>query len=141
MLNSKILLIAIVVLFSTLNAVAQLGLTRTEIKASINCDFKEGVAVNEDDYPFIYCIRERSDGNDETYLSGYSYFFDRETRGCVGWKILEPLAEINAWVKMCNKNYVSTGKMRWYDYARNIAILIEIDDNMVSVVFIADRKE
>ncbi len=140
MVPIKILLVAVLTFLCAYGAVGQIGLTRTEIKANSDCEFEEGVP-DEGDLPFMYCIKKHLNADGDTYSAGYCYYFDKETRQCVGRKVLEPLSEINAWVKMCNKEYVSIGKMRWHDYATNITVSIKTDDTTVHIFFFWDNEE
>ena len=125
----NVLLLTMFVLSTPLQA--QFGLTKSDIAGKKGWNYKTG-KTTEDNVEYIYYELETKNASGEKYIYVEVFYFN-DKGYCYQKKIMEPIEEINAWVKYYNKEYVSLGNMRWKDYNSGVVYRIEKDDKIVIV--------
>lgn len=116
--------------FTLLNA--QLGKTKTEIAGIHGWNFETGVTNDEYKVNYIYYDRTFENNNGQKYESRWVYYFN-ENGYCNQKKVLEPVSEINAWIKSFNSDYVRIDKMKWKDYSTGVVFTVEAGEIIVII--------
>ncbi len=111
---------------------SQFGLTKSDIAGKLGWNYQSGKTTEEKvDYIYYEFETKNASGEKYTYVEAF-YFNDKGY--CYQKKLMEPIEEINAWVKYFNKEYVSLGNMRWKDYNSGVVYRIEKDNQIVIVI-------
>jgi hypothetical protein len=129
----KIALLTLVIcalMFSEL--IAQLGSTKTEIAQNHGWNFESGVTTDEFKVNYIYYDKQMQSNSGGNYQSRYVFYFN-EKGYCNQQKIMEPISEINAWIKYFNSDMVRIDKMKWKDYSTGIVYHVESKEEIVIV--------
>ena len=111
---------------------AQFGKTKTEIAGTHGWSYESGVTTDEEKLSYIYYDKTLENNSGKTYFSRSVYYFNKEGY-CNMKKIMEPVSEINAWVKTFNKDIVRVDKMKWKDYSTGIVFFVEQKEDIVII--------
>lgn len=108
---------------------AQLGETKPAIIAEKGYNYEDMTA--NDGTPFIIYTVSGHSAVSGDYKSFTAYYFKNGV--CGKMIIMEPVGEINAWIKSLNRDYVNDGGFTWIDYATNRKITVTKDSLIVSI--------
>ncbi len=126
----NVLLLTMFVLSTPLQA--QFGLTKSDIAGKLGWNYKSG-KTTDGNLEYIYYEKEAQNLSGNTYEFVEVYYFNDKGYS-IEKKIIEPVEEVNAWVKSFNRQYVSIGNMKWKDYSTGNVYIITTDKGLVTVI-------
>jgi hypothetical protein len=101
--------------------------TRQEIINEKGNNFTTGLTT--DGVPYMVYVNVRDNVESVT-----SYYFDKDGQ-CRHRRIVEPLSQINDWVKLFNTTKVKLGELKWRDYENDYTIEITKSTSTVTINF------
>ena len=106
---------------------AQIYSTQDAIIKEYGNDFARDTTDSGNEY-LIFQDRQETDASGEYDRIRVMYFYyieDKDMKVCYQVDYIEPVSEINSWIKYFNKKFVKSDKMEWKDYEDNISFTVE----------------
>jgi hypothetical protein len=130
----NLLIISAILIAFTCNA--QLGNTKAEIVEQYGTNYTSD-RTSDDNILYILYDIPINQGTENEYMRGKVFYFQEvnETLQCHLFANIDPINQINMWVKHLNSKYVPSGDMRWLDYTDYSVCTIQVDEGIVSVLW------
>ena len=131
----KTITLALILFLVFQTVYAQLGRTRTEIIGDYgNTFYKTGTSkVGE---PYILYQKQDSTITSGIFNEIVGFYFKQETDGtnyCNEEVIMDPLSELNYWVKYYKSNYREIGSMKFMDDKNKVIFQVTVVNNSCAI--------
>jgi hypothetical protein len=130
----NLLIISAILIAFTCNA--QLGSTKAELVEQYGTDYTSDRTLDDGIFYILYDVTVNQ-GTDNEFIRGKVFYF-QEVNGtlkCYMFANIDPINQINRWIRHLNLEFVPSGEMRWLDYTDNSVCILQVDEGIVSVLW------
>lgn len=128
MKNMKRILLLSIVLILSIQCIAQVGMTKSEIIKKYGSNY-QFVKLSDKAYALEYMSMETSMVDEKSSVPILEqYWFHYSTDVCYTYIFVSTLNDLNYAISYYDKQYVRVGDLKWKDYRTNVVIEINIHE-------------